>query len=456
MRQARIPAARWIAVAVAFTGVPLQSSAFAQKSDTAAPKILLTATLDMRQPPFVGAVESIQTSGHVRIGPFKGKPGAEVPPNGPIAEGLYLGVVRGTWKDFRDAKLVRVKVTEVLADGALTGEVGRGLEGQISAGRLILLIRPPQSTSEQIQALPDIVAIEAGPAPIADASAVASKPSAQLMEASRVERSAQNLSAIAKAIHVYKGAHGCFPPAVLKGPDGSPWHSWRVLILPFFHDPSLQAIYYRYAFDEPWDGPRNKQLLVEMPSVYTDRPAGGPADTFTRYAAVTGPGTMFAAEGVAFDPTLKPRRIGHGMLDRDLHDEATTLMVGTLPGDSQVPWTKPEDVVVADPPRALNAKESFGTPYSNEKGKYALFARIDGGLAGIYDTVDLKDFRAIVTVAGKEGISVATIPGGFLTHAKPHANTPAARLSTSSVAGQVKVITIFEEDGIFKARLAKQ
>jgi len=288
----------------------------------------------------------VQPTEH-RLAPApKGKPGAEIPPNDPVAEGLYLGVVRGTWKDLRDAKLVRVKVTEVLADGVIVGEVGRGLEGKISIGKLIFLIRPPQSTSEQIQGLPDMVTLEEGPAPRARPSAAAVKAKAEPTESSRADRSAQNLAAIAKALHGYKGTRACFPPAVLNGPDGRPWHSWRVLILPFFDDRSLRAIYDRYKFDEPWDGPHNKQLLDPMPTVYTDHPAGAPADTFTRYAAVTGPGTMFAAEGVAFDPTIKPRRIGHGMREHDLRDDAFTLVIGTLSGDAEVPWMKPEDVVV--------------------------------------------------------------------------------------------------------------
>jgi hypothetical protein len=435
----------------------LHTPAFAQKTTAVdgTPKILLSARLDLGQPPFAGAVESIQADGMLRIGPFKGKPGIEMPPNGPVAEGLYLGVVRGTWKDLRDATLVRVKVTEVLADGNVVTEVGRGLDGKIPLGKLILLIRPPQATSEHMQALPDIVTLEEGPAPKAESSGpvqAKEKPTASL----QVDRSTHNLTSIAKAIHVYKGAYGCFPPAVLTGPDGRPWHSWRVLILPFFGDRSLQAIYHRYAFEEPWDGPRNKELLAAMPTVYTDRPDGGPADTFTRYAAVTGPGTMFAAEGVAFDPTFKPRRIGHGMRQSDLRDDAFTLMVGTLSDDAQVPWTKPEDVVVPDPAPPLNAKESFGTPYSNEKGKYALFARIDGGLAGVFDTIDPKDFRAVVTVAGREGVNVAKIPGGFVMQAAAQANPPAATPSTGSAAHHVKVITIFEENGVIKARLAKQ
>ena len=34
-------------------------------------------------------------------------------------------------------------------------------------------------------------------------------------------------------MHNFHDVHKHFPPAVIYGPDGKPWHSWRVLILPF-------------------------------------------------------------------------------------------------------------------------------------------------------------------------------------------------------------------------------
>ena len=41
------------------------------------------------------------------------------------------------------------------------------------------------------------------------------------------------LNQIGLALHTYHDAYGSFPPAFVRGPDGRPWHSWRVLILPY-------------------------------------------------------------------------------------------------------------------------------------------------------------------------------------------------------------------------------
>src|SRR5262245_10301930 len=60
---------------------------------------------------------------------------------------------------------------------------------------------------------------------------------------------------------MYHQVHGHLPPAYIVGPDGKPWHSWRVLILPYVFD---REIYDRYHFDEPWNGPHNRLLADQI------------------------------------------------------------------------------------------------------------------------------------------------------------------------------------------------
>ena len=68
-----------------------------------------------------------------------------------------------------------------------------------------------------------------------------------------------NLKHIAMALHKYRQANGCFPPAYIADKNGKPMHSWRVLILPYLDQ---DALYKAYDFTEPWDGPTNKKLLA--------------------------------------------------------------------------------------------------------------------------------------------------------------------------------------------------
>jgi hypothetical protein len=81
----------------------------------------------------------------------------------------------------------------------------------------------------------------------------------------RNAQSVQNLKQIGLALGSYHDQYACFPPAYVLGPDGQPWHSWRVLLLPFLGEKTLSA---QYRFDEPWDGPHNRKLLAQRPKVF--------------------------------------------------------------------------------------------------------------------------------------------------------------------------------------------
>lgn len=97
----------------------------------------------------------------------------------------------------------------------------------------------------------------------------------------------------------YESVHGHFPPAYVAGPDGTPWHSWRVLLMPYMGG-DMQQLSGAYSFDEPWDGPNNKKLMQRIdPSVFQCR--NGPdygTTKLTNYVVVVGPKTLFPGESV--------------------------------------------------------------------------------------------------------------------------------------------------------------
>jgi hypothetical protein len=83
-----------------------------------------------------------------------------------------------------------------------------------------------------------------------------------------------NLKSIGLALHLYHDVHGCFPPRCIADDNGTPTHSWRVLILPFLAEANstgraaIIKAYESYSFDEPWDGPSNRKLVDQIPEVY--------------------------------------------------------------------------------------------------------------------------------------------------------------------------------------------
>jgi hypothetical protein len=93
---------------------------------------------------------------------------------------------------------------------------------------------------------------------------------------------AANGNCLSFAISQYWNKYGEHPPRIVLGPDGTPWHSWRILLLEFIDQKTFQ----RYSFNEPWDGPHNSKLIGHMPSYYRC-PLDDRADAhLTSYVAV--------------------------------------------------------------------------------------------------------------------------------------------------------------------------
>src|SRR3954466_9783237 len=79
------------------------------------------------------------------------------------------------------------------------------------------------------------------------------------------DRAVSNLMPVGVALHNAQDEHGGLPPAVVYGEDGTPLHSWRVLILPFIEE---EKLFQQFHLDEPWDSQHNLSLLPRMPATY--------------------------------------------------------------------------------------------------------------------------------------------------------------------------------------------
>jgi hypothetical protein len=145
-----------------------------------------------------------------------------------------------------------------------------------------------------------------------------------------------NLHRIALALLRYDTTCGSLPPAYVADKSGKPMHSWRVLLLPFFEDPSLKSLYEQYDFSEPWNGPHNAKLLSARPSVYACPANEGilmPENSQTSYVVPVGPHTAWRKG--------KPRSLS----DPDLFKHAaTTVLVTETAG--KIEWTEPKDISV--------------------------------------------------------------------------------------------------------------
>lgn len=189
-----------------------------------------------------------------------------------------------------------------------------------------------------------------------------------------------NLKMIGLALHNYHGAYGSFPPAVVTDAEGRPLHSWRVLLLPFLDETHL---YEQYRWDEPWDGPHNRELAKRIPQPY--RCPKDPHSVRTRYLAVAGPGT-------AFDGSSAIR------LDAITDGISRTMVVVETPGDP-VHWMEPRDI---SPAELLEQWHSPAATPRHPQGIHVLKA--DGTVRGLETETPADRVRALTTVAGGEPV----------------------------------------------------
>lgn len=206
------------------------------------------------------------------------------------------------------------------------------------------------------------------------------------------------------ALHNYHAVHGCFPPAIVLGPDGQPWHSWRVLTLPYLE---CQPIYAKYRFDEPWDGPNNIRLLKEMPSIFAcpSRPRETQASVLAAFMGLLGCAghsptikqglTSYAA---ALGPNCAFRGTQSVALSEFTDGPANTVLIGEATR-TRIPWTKPEDVDIAFHAR-LGDAAGFSSPHA--AGAHFLFA--DGMVRFVRATTPQTTIDALFTRNGGDQV----------------------------------------------------
>lgn len=178
------------------------------------------------------------------------------------------------------------------------------------------------------------------------------------------------------ACHNYQDRYGTFPPAYVADENGRPLHSWRVLLLPFIDE---VALYDRYDFSEPWDGPNNRQLVSQMPNSYVF-PGESPGHSgVTNYLAVVDPETVW------------PGSVGKNFYD--IADASNTIMIVENRG-SKICWMEPRDLELAGMSFDLSADPPNGL---SSKFKRIGVAMADGRLRGLTREIDPSLLRALLT-----------------------------------------------------------
>jgi hypothetical protein len=188
---------------------------------------------------------------------------------------------------------------------------------------------------------------------------------------------AEKLQRIGKALQAYHKEHGTYPPAYLADDEGTPQHSWRVLLLTYLDEKDLYA---EYKFDEPWNGPNNAKLADRMPDVFRCDPDS--SEPTTSFVGVIGPLTVWKGKEAT-------------KLEDITDDVKQTILLIESPGVS-VPWLSPEDPPYEKLGLTLKSKREHGENLIDLRGGQALFA--DGKVREIPEDLPSGSLRKLLEI----------------------------------------------------------
>jgi hypothetical protein len=204
------------------------------------------------------------------------------------------------------------------------------------------------------------------------------------------------LNQLTLAFHNYHDVYGCLPPAYIADEDGTPLHSWRVLILPYIDGKDL---YDAYDFSEPWNGPNNSRLAHRMSQIF-HCPSEPKSDSLTNYVVIVGEDTPFPG---ARSTSFEDFRDGMG----------NTILLAEI-ANSDISWLEPRDLNAAEMSFRVNDPDKPSISSSRRKGPYVTFAN---GIRcyWVSDSLRPETLKALTTIAGGEEIAMANVADVGLT-----------------------------------------
>ncbi|HBJ37612.1 MAG TPA: hypothetical protein DDZ51_23220 [Planctomycetaceae bacterium] len=211
-------------------------------------------------------------------------------------------------------------------------------------------------------------------------------------------QSIRNIERIASALNAYAADHGTYPPPVIRRPDGTLMHSWRVLVLPYLDQKEL---FNDYDMNQPWDSPSNLELTSRMPAVY--RAASSQLyGSDAAYFLITGPGTLFPP-APASDPAGSFRPLSPGAVSDDHGQTLLVVEASSLTSNYYPSWLEPHDLDVT------LMQGVIGTSSGREMGGVnvggAVVATVDGRSHFLSDQTSPSTVMALITVSGGEPLA---------------------------------------------------
>lgn len=206
-------------------------------------------------------------------------------------------------------------------------------------------------------------------------------PVAEARTAAMRSQQKNNMKQIMLAMHNYHDVYGHFPPAIVIDPLSKAERSWRVELLPFVEGAQQ---YNDYKKDEAWDSEANLKILAQMPSVFR-HPSQSAESTNTAVVAAYGEGLLFGEDDTDGTPISEIT-------------DGTSNTIAVLEADTEIPWSKPEDLAIDLAQDELPLPEFGFQPEGYNVGF------CDGSVRFISKTLDVGTLKKLFTMAGGESV----------------------------------------------------
>lgn len=211
----------------------------------------------------------------------------------------------------------------------------------------------------------------------------------QAREAARESSCQGHMNQLELALRIYHDQEGHLPPACVLGPDGKPWHSWRVLLLPYMEQ---DLVYKQYRFDEPWNGPNNRKLADQIYLEMFQCPSGSDRGRTqnTNYVVVVGDATAFPG-----DKTTKFSDFKDGV--------ANTILLVEVE-NSGIHWMEPRDLEFSTLSLGDRSPAVPAVSSPHPRGPGVVFADSIAAYR-IRQPLRIETLRALLTIAGGEAVT---------------------------------------------------
>ena len=185
---------------------------------------------------------------------------------------------------------------------------------------------------------------------------------------------------LALAIHNYHAAHEHLPPRCFTDRQGNPLLSGRVAMLPFLEQ---QPLYEKFQLAQPWDSAANRELLAQMPEVFSSGDAAS-AEGKTRFRFPSFPGSLWHGDG----PPKTFRDVTDGL--------SNTIAMIHVPDAAATEWTRPAEW-------EIDAEDPLSDVFGDREE--ILVMMLDGAVTTIAKPeMTNEKLKALLTFAGAEPV----------------------------------------------------